>query len=265
MSFMTVNGLRFNVQQLGHGDRTVVFLHGLVMDNLSSWYYTLANPLAKQANVLLYDLRGHGLTQMTNSGYTLEQNLSDLVGILDTVGVRRPVYLVGNSFGGQLALAFARAHPERTAGLVLVEAHYAVEGWDENIIASFMSAGLGMHAPEVRAWLDGKSQRNHERRFRRAEYLMQETSLINDLCNSPLLLEDDLRAITQPVLALYGARSDVVARGRAMKRLMPRCELHVLRKGTHSILLENTGWVRERILDWFARQVPPRAEAGVSA
>ncbi len=262
MSFLTVNGLRFNVQRLGHGERAVVFLHGLVMDNLSSWYYTLANPLAKDSDVLLYDLRGHGLTQMTNSGFKLEDHLSDLVSILEVVDWRhRPVYLVGNSFGGQLALAFARAYPERTAGLVLVEAHYAVEGWDESIIAALMAAGLGMHSPEVLDWLDGKIQRNHERRFRRAEYLMGDTTLIQDLCSAPHLQEDDLRAITAPALALYGELSDVVSRGQAMERLMPHCELHVLPKGTHTILLENTEWVRAKILDWFARQAAARTAA----
>ena len=36
-----------------HGAGTVVFIHGLVMDNLSSWYFTAANPVAENASVLL--------------------------------------------------------------------------------------------------------------------------------------------------------------------------------------------------------------------
>lgn len=256
MSFVTVNGLRFNVQRLGQGDRTVVFLHGLVMDNLSSWYYTLANHIAQQAEVLLYDMRGHGLSQMTTSGYGIDQAVSDLTGILDAEGIDRPVYLMGNSYGGQVALAFALAHPRRTAGLVLVEAHFAVEGWGDQIVASFQFAGMRMNHAEVREWLENRSQRNHERRFRKAEYLMHETSLIQDLCDCPPLRAEDLQRIRVPVLALYGERSDVVERGHEMERLMPNCELHVLGSGTHSILLESTDWVRTWILDWFARVAP---------
>jgi len=262
MSFVTANGVRFNVQRLGAGERSIVCLHGLVMDNLSSWYYTVANSLAKQADVLLYDLRGHGLSDMPKAGYTVEDSVADLVGILDAVGLRRPVYLMGNSYGGQVGLAFARAFPARTAGLVLVEAHFAVEGWGDQMTAAFEFAGMRMSQAEVREWLEKKSQRNHARRFRRAESLMTDTSLLNDLRNCPPLTEDDLRAIRVPVLALYGERSvdnwaSAVERGRDMERVVPQCELHILRSGTHSILLENTAWVRKWVVDWLARQTPP--------
>ena len=60
MAEVEVRGLKLHVQRLGEGGRPVVFLHGLVMDNLSSWYFTVANPVAQQRSVLLYDLRGHG-------------------------------------------------------------------------------------------------------------------------------------------------------------------------------------------------------------
>ena len=50
---------------------TVVFVHGLVMDNLSSFYYTLAAPLAQAGfGTVLFDLRGHGLSERPPSGYT---------------------------------------------------------------------------------------------------------------------------------------------------------------------------------------------------
>jgi hypothetical protein len=56
MADIPANGIRFHVQRLGPSappaagpgwdGPTVVFVHGLVMDNLSSFYYTLAAPLA---------------------------------------------------------------------------------------------------------------------------------------------------------------------------------------------------------------------------
>ena len=57
MPHVEANGLRFHVQVLQGGDDTggprpqVVMLHGLVADNLSSWYYTIANPVALVADV----------------------------------------------------------------------------------------------------------------------------------------------------------------------------------------------------------------------
>jgi pimeloyl-ACP methyl ester carboxylesterase len=58
MAEVTVDGLRFHVQRIGEGPSPVVFIHGLVMDNLSSWYFAAATQVARQHPVLLWDLRG---------------------------------------------------------------------------------------------------------------------------------------------------------------------------------------------------------------
>src|SRR5438477_5619060 len=107
MADVTANGVRHHVQRLGGGARTVVFLHGLVMDNLSSFYFTLANPVARSAEVLLYDLRGHGRSERPARGYKVDDLCVELLALLDALGISKPVQLVGNSFGGMLALSFA--------------------------------------------------------------------------------------------------------------------------------------------------------------
>ncbi|MCB0970394.1 MAG: alpha/beta fold hydrolase, partial [Acidimicrobiales bacterium] len=153
------NGLRFHTQHLGHaadgdGPRPqVVMLHGLVIDNLSSWYYTIANPVALVADVHLVDLRGHGRSEMPESGYTVADNVADLEALLDVWGVDGPVHLVGNSFGGVVALAYAHRHPDRVASLFLIEAHFAVEGWGEHMAGSLALAAFGLDEDAVQAWL----------------------------------------------------------------------------------------------------------------
>ena len=111
MAETTANGLCFHYQSLGAGrgdERLVVFLHGLVMDNLSSWYFTVANPVATRTEVLLYDLRGHGKTERPKTGYAVSDHVDDLTALLDALELSdRPLELVGNSFGGILAMAFA--------------------------------------------------------------------------------------------------------------------------------------------------------------
>ena len=72
MPAIRANGARFHVQQLattaGADAPTVVFVHGLVTDNLSSFYYTLAGPVvAAGARAVLYDLRGHGRSERTSA------------------------------------------------------------------------------------------------------------------------------------------------------------------------------------------------------
>src|SRR6266478_4331964 len=102
MADVVANGVRHHVQRLGHprrDDHTVVFVHGLVMDNLSSFYFTLANPVAATADVVLYDLRGHGMSERPPTGYRVADLVADLAALLDALALPR-VALVGNSFGG---------------------------------------------------------------------------------------------------------------------------------------------------------------------
>src|SRR5258708_25996152 len=104
MAEVQVNKLRFHVQRLGAGPPTVLFLHGLVMDNLSSFYFTFANPVAQRAEAVLVDLRGHGKSDRPPRGYALADFESDLAALVETMDLKPPLHLVGNSFGGLLAL-----------------------------------------------------------------------------------------------------------------------------------------------------------------
>src|SRR2546425_2621578 len=143
MAELTVRNVRFHFQRLGHGGSTVVFLHGLVMDNLSSFYFTLAPPVSRFADVILYDLRGHGNTERPPSGYALPEMVADLAALLDGMGVTGPVYLVGHSFGGLLAQAFAAAYPGRTGGMVFIDGLSPKSGWGEQ-----MAQTLGLQKEE---------------------------------------------------------------------------------------------------------------------
>ncbi len=254
MSWVNANGLRLHVQQLGRGEKTVIFLHGLVMDNLSSWYYTMANPVARDARVILYDLRGHGLSERPREGYTVADNVADLLGLLDALDIRHPVYLAGNSYGGLVSLAFTREYPERVAGLILVEAHFPVEGWGEQVAGTLEVGGVWVHKPSVLAWREANDKRHHRRRFAAAEDFIMKTSLIADLRDVPPYGREELSTISCPALAVYGEHSDVIERGHDLARWLPSCQLEVLSDAAHSILMDRTKEVRGHVLEWLEKQ-----------
>jgi pimeloyl-ACP methyl ester carboxylesterase len=254
MSYVEANGVRLHVQRIGRGERTIVLMHGLVMDNLSSWYYTVANPIARTADVILYDQRGHGLSERPRTGYSVQDGVDDLGGLLDALEVDRPVYLAGNSYGGLLALAFAREHRERVAGLLLVEAHYPVEGWGSQVASTLATASEWTIRPEVLSWFEERKARHHDRRKRSAEDLLDHTTLVADLRDEPPLREQDLARIDCPALAIYGEHSDIIERGRTLARVMPRCELRVIPDVAHTILMDRSAEVRRHMIDWMQKQ-----------
>lgn len=263
MPQVQANGLSFHVQVLhgGADDVTgasrpkVVMLHGLVIDNLSSWYYTIAHPLALGADVHLYDLRGHGRSEQPATGYSVAENVDDLVALLDHWGIDEPVHLFGNSFGGVVALALAHRHPERVASLFLIEAHFAVEGWGEHMAGSLALAAFGLDEDAVQDWLAENADRKLSRMAKRSERFLMDTSLIDDLqAEKPI---DWLPEIACPTYALYGSESDILDRARELEAKVPGCELEIVPGSSHSLLTEESNLVRERALAWIDRVAGP--------
>jgi pimeloyl-ACP methyl ester carboxylesterase len=263
MAEVVANGVRFHVQRLGDGPRTVVMIHGMVMDNLSSWWYTIANPVAQHANVLLYDLRGHGRSERPPTGYRIRDAVADLEGLLDATGVEAPVDLVGNSYGGTVALGLALRAPERVRSMVLIEAHFAVDGWGERMAGSLELAGLGLDEDGVRAWLEVQGGRKLNRMAAKAEALIYETTLVEDMRTSPPFREDELADLAVPTLALYGEHSDVIDRAHDLGRCLPDVDLRIYADNSHSVLMDSTNRVREDVLAWL-RRCDATATAGVS-
>ena len=260
MAEVTANGLRFHYQSLGQGqgdERLVVFLHGLVMDNLSSWYFTVANPVAVHAEALLYDLRGHGKSERPETGYSVSDHVDDLEAILDALGHRdRPLELVGNSFGGLLAVAFAMRHTERVRGLALVDAQIHDESWGEEMRSSLGLQGKELEdaiATNFQRWLGRHSERKRNRLGKNAYELVYETSLVEDLCTSEVPEVGGLERLTFPVRALYGENSDVRARGELFTQRLADCDLSIHEGCTHSVLWEETNLVRDELLAWTTR------------
>ena len=67
------------------------------------------------------DLRGHGQSEIPRNGdYSLIGMADDVGAVVDTLELERFV-LVGHSLGGGVALTYAGAHPERVAGLLLLD------------------------------------------------------------------------------------------------------------------------------------------------
>lgn len=104
----------------GAGGVPVVLVHSFA-GSKAHWAAQLAE-LRKTRRAVALDLRGHGLSERPASGdYAVDSLAKDIAAVADELGLKRFV-LVGHSLGGAASIAYAAAHPERVAGLVLVGA-----------------------------------------------------------------------------------------------------------------------------------------------
>jgi pimeloyl-ACP methyl ester carboxylesterase len=266
MPDVTVGGVRFNTVRLRRRDVTdeppppgqpegppVVFLHGLIMDNLSSWYYTLAPTVALTHEVVCYDLRGHGRSDRPRSGYRLEDAVDDLFGVVDALGIAGPVHLVGNSFGGTIAIAAALWRPGRVAGLGLVEAHPAFPGWADEMVDDLEDLVEGFDDPGARERITAAAPRSLRRMVRTCEELVAGSTMPDDLLASRPTPPQDLADLACPTLLVYGDSSDILDRARQLSAAIPHAELHVVEGCSHALLMESPDAVAVRLVPWLAR------------
>ncbi len=102
----------------GSGPDPVICLHGITAHHRA--FNALARHLGPSRGVVGVDLRGRGDSGKPESGYGLEAHASDVIRVLDHLGLKRAVIL-GHSMGGFVALKTALSYPERIRALVLLD------------------------------------------------------------------------------------------------------------------------------------------------
>ncbi|MCX4784364.1 alpha/beta fold hydrolase [Streptomyces sp. NBC_01264] len=276
MTIVDTGEVRLHVQRLaacpaGTGASpapVVVLLHGLLTDSLASYYFTVAPAFAAAGlDVVMYDHRGHGRSGQPRRGYTLGAFVDDLDTLLDRLHIRTPVHLVGNSYGGTVAFGHALRRPERVASMVVIESEPATAAWAAKLSGLLERVRHEMSVNEDAAldWIAAHHGGHTARLAKSAGRLVRDTTLARDIPGSAVLDDDDIRAIHSPVLALYGADSDLAAQAPAMRSLLPHCVTELLPGHRHSVLVEAPQRVRDLVLDWVGRHSRPSVGARARA
>jgi pimeloyl-ACP methyl ester carboxylesterase len=245
---VTVNGLSLNVEELRPVEptATIVLVHGLAVGNLSSWYFTVAARLVDAGlHTVMYDLRGHGRSQRPATGYRVEDHVDDLVLLVDQICGDRPVYLLGNSFGGTVVFGFAARFPQRVAGLAVIESQPPTVQWRSSLSQQ-----------ERQQWLwKYQSNGSDPRRDRIADdvrTMLAETSLREDIPSSQALPDEAFTALRQPILLVYGGNSPQATEvAPRMRELLPTARLVIVPDRYHGILIDDPGTVGDIVLSWL--------------
>ncbi|OHV79651.1 3-oxoadipate enol-lactonase [Ensifer sp. LCM 4579] len=137
MQFARINDNTFHYRLIGAvtDKPVIVFINALGTD-LRIWRDIVLG-LAGAHTMLLYDKRGHGLSDIGQVPYSIEELATDLAGLLDRLAVRKAI-VCGLSVGGLIAQALYQRRPELVRALVLSNTAHRIgtaEMWDERITA----------------------------------------------------------------------------------------------------------------------------------
>lgn len=118
--WLCVRGLDTHVRRWGRpGGRPLVLLHG-ARDCAATFRFVVA-ALRGDWDVAAPDWRGHGHSGRAPGGYWTHDFLADLEALLDGLGLREPVDVVGHSLGGNVATLYAGLRPDRVRRLVSID------------------------------------------------------------------------------------------------------------------------------------------------
>ena len=257
------NGVELHCQQMGESGEDAVMIHGLFA-SLAFWYLSVMPGLAGRHRVTAYDLRGHGYSDVSASGYTSADMARDLEGLLDQLGIQR-AHLIAHSFGGAVALQYAVLHPERVLSLTLADVwvpafqpqpltwnsaswreaavnignlgdqpeaapRLAQDAYDEWLRLQGRTAAGGYDA-----WIESAlfSQWNSDSRVAKRWFqLVRTTSAVPEICEAAGLTPDRLQTIGCPKLAIFGEHSGCLPTLRGLEENLPACR---------TVMVENVG------------------------
>ena len=124
---VNVRGHDLAVHCTGSAEPTVVILHGWIHQagiTSHDYYGPLTDELKPDFRVCSYDRANVGDSETVEGTQTPEMVVGDLDGLMEAIGDDGPYLLIGQSAGGMVASAYAVAHPDKVAGIVMVDASF---------------------------------------------------------------------------------------------------------------------------------------------
>ena len=270
-------GIRTNYHDLGDG-HPVLMIHGSG-PGVSAWAnWRLVMPsLARQARVIAPDMVGFGFSDRpAGQRYDMDTWIAQAIGLLDALGIRQ-TDLVGNSFGGGLALALTIRHPERVRRLVLMGSVgvpfpitpglEAVWGYTPSFesmrtLLDVFAFDRGLVNDELARLRYVASIRPGFQESFAAMFPAPRQRWVDAMASA----EADIRALPHETLMIHGREDQVIPlhTSRTLADWIPRSQLHVFGRCGHWSQIEHAARFARLVGDFLgeARTDEPRALQG---
>ena len=96
----------------------LLFIPGFSM-TMDMWDPIVLDKLSSNHTIIIFDNRGIGNTTAGNKSPSIQQFANDTTGLIDALGVKKPVDILGLSMGGFIAQELALLHPEKVNRLII--------------------------------------------------------------------------------------------------------------------------------------------------
>lgn len=226
------------------------------MEGSGELFYKQAPALARSYRVVTFRLREHGR-------FTYDDLTGDVAAIIQETGASRAI-IVGESFGGTIAIQFAIRFPEMVERLIVVNSFPRFRPrWKIKIAATFAPI-----VPPQFTWLlrrganmlglmvDGVSAEDRQRFFQAVRRVNHEGHARRLRLIAELDIENRLSEIQAPTLFIAGAKDYLiksVREARLMAARAPNADVKVIDGAGHACLLGNKVILADLLAEWIAQ------------
>ncbi|WP_337184562.1 3-oxoadipate enol-lactonase [Shinella sp.] len=268
MQFATVNDVILHHQLIGGpaGKPVIVFVNSLGTD-FRIWRDVVVR-LAGDFPIITYDKRGHGLSDLGQVPYSIDDHVLDLAALLDRLDVRDAI-ICGLSVGGMIAQGLAAKRQDLARALVLCDTAHRIgtaEMWNARI-ESVETKGIESLADSVmERWFTPAFRRPENAAYHGYRNMLTRQSAVGYAATCAALRDADLtestRRLTLPVLCVVGDQDgstppEVVL---SMARLIAGARYEVIKDAGHIPCVEQpealTQIIRAFIATLPAEDVP---------
>jgi 3-oxoadipate enol-lactonase len=243
----------------GRSEGPAIVFTGSLGTDLTMWK-TQSDRLGERFRTLRYDIRGHGASSVPDGPYSIADLGSDLVALLDGLGIER-ASLCGLSIGGMTSMWVAAHHPERVERLVLCCTSALLgppEGWHlraatvraegveavaDAVLERWFTPGFAQAHPDVIADM-------------RARLVATPAEGYAGCCEAiaAMDLTGDLPSISAPTLVLAGADDPATppVHGRRIAELIPGARFEIVSPGAHLTTVERPDLTTAMILRFLS-------------
>lgn len=262
-------GIRTNYHDAGSGF-PVLLIHGSG-PGVSAWAnWRLVIPeLAKTSRVIAPDMVGFGFTDRPpGQQYNMDVWVAQAIGLLDALHIEQ-ADMVGNSFGGALALALAIRHPKRVRRLVLmgsVGVHFSITPgldavWGYTPSLENMRKLLDIFAFDRSLVNDELARLRYEASIRpgfQESFAAMFPAPRQRWVDAMASREEDIRALPHETLVIHGREDQVIPLSNSitLASWIPRAQLHVFGRCGHWTQIEHTARFCRLVANHFAEAKP---------
>ena len=258
-------GIRTNYLEAGSGDRHVVLVHGSGpgVTAYANWRGVLPE-LGKDFHVVAPDMVGFGYSERPNDvTYRLDTWADQTIAVMDALGIEK-AHLVGNSFGGAIALRLTTRHPDRVDRLVLMgsvgvafpitEGLDAVWGYDGTLegmkkIMGFFAYDKSLTTGDLaQARYEGATQPGFQEAFSSMFPAPRQRWV-----DSMTVDEKEIRSLPHRTLIVHGREDRVipVSNSYQLLELLDNADLSVYSHCGHWSMIERTADFNRQVRDFF--------------